>query len=75
MRTIDCLLWPRLTLMMQNAGVDLLKGVALEDSDAAKFRQVMDVNVMSAVLVRWGWVVACRAGLDPDASARRRQSG
>jgi NAD(P)-dependent dehydrogenase (short-subunit alcohol dehydrogenase family) len=37
---------------MQNAGVDLLKGVATEDADIAKFRQVLDVNVMSAVIVR-----------------------
>jgi hypothetical protein len=41
-------------LTRQNAGVDLLKGFALEDSDMTKFRQVMDVNVMSAVLVRGG---------------------
>ena len=36
---------------MQNAGVDLLNSVPLEEADMAKFRQVLDINIMSAVLV------------------------
>jgi hypothetical protein len=35
----------------QNAGVDLLNSVPLEEADMVKFRQVLEVNVMAAVLV------------------------
>ncbi|WOO81069.1 3-beta-hydroxycholanate 3-dehydrogenase (NADP(+)) [Vanrija pseudolonga] len=40
----------RLDLLFNNAGVNLLKGSALEDSDMDKFRKTLDVNVMGAVL-------------------------
>lgn len=40
------------SLTWQNAGVDLLNSVPLEEADMSKFRQVLEVNVMSAVLVR-----------------------
>ncbi|KAL1409078.1 hypothetical protein Q8F55_005902 [Vanrija albida] len=35
---------------LDNAGVDLLNSVPLEDADMATFRKVLDVNVMAAVL-------------------------
>jgi len=35
----------------QNAGVDLLNAVPLEEADMSKFCQVIDVNIMAAVLV------------------------
>jgi hypothetical protein len=34
--------------------VDLLNSVPLEEADMAKFRQVLDVNIMAAVLVSDG---------------------
>ncbi|TXT13762.1 hypothetical protein VHUM_01129 [Vanrija humicola] len=40
----------RLDLLFNNAGVNLLKGTALEDSDMDKFRKTLDINVMGAVL-------------------------
>ena len=45
----------------------------MEDSDAAKFRQVMDVNVMSAVLVRVD--AHAYSYCDTHGSARKKLSG
>ncbi|OCF30355.1 short-chain dehydrogenase/reductase SDR [Kwoniella heveanensis BCC8398] len=44
----------RLDLLFNNAGVDLLNSVPLEEADMAKFRQVLEVNVMAAVLCTKG---------------------
>jgi len=35
----------------QNAGLDLLNSVPLEEADMDKFRQTLDVNIMAAVYV------------------------
>ncbi|TXT10765.1 hypothetical protein VHUM_02270 [Vanrija humicola] len=40
----------RLDVLFNNAGVDLLNSVPIEDADMATFRKVLDVNVMAAVL-------------------------
>nr|XP_018261226.1 short-chain dehydrogenase/reductase SDR [Kwoniella dejecticola CBS 10117]OBR83384.1 short-chain dehydrogenase/reductase SDR [Kwoniella dejecticola CBS 10117] len=40
----------RLDMLFNNAGVDLLNSVPLEDAEMAIFRQVLDVNIMAAVL-------------------------
>jgi len=40
----------RLDLLFNNAGVDLLPGVPLEESDMTKFRAILDTNIMAAVL-------------------------
>ncbi|WOO82656.1 3-beta-hydroxycholanate 3-dehydrogenase (NADP(+)) [Vanrija pseudolonga] len=39
----------RLDVLFNNAGVDLLNSVPIEDADMATFRKVLDVNVMAAV--------------------------
>ncbi len=44
----------RLDLLFNNAGIDLLNSVPLEEADMSLFRKVLDVNVMAAVLVRLG---------------------
>ncbi|WWC96570.1 hypothetical protein V866_003438 [Kwoniella sp. B9012] len=40
----------RLDLLFNNAGVDLLNSVPLEDADINKFRQVLEVNFLAAVI-------------------------
>ncbi|ORY22771.1 hypothetical protein BCR39DRAFT_371854 [Naematelia encephala] len=44
----------RLDVLFNNAGIDLLNSVPLEEADMDKFRQVLDVNVMAAVLCTQG---------------------
>ncbi|KAK4687732.1 hypothetical protein P7C73_g2393, partial [Tremellales sp. Uapishka_1] len=40
----------RVDLLFNNAGVDLLNSVPIEDADMAVFRQVLDINIMASVL-------------------------
>ena len=59
---------------MQNAGVDLLNSVPLEEADMCTFRQILEVNIMAAVMVSAQMIPCLQACRDPVCTARLTRS-